>query len=126
MRTAAVASLALSSPILLVLGLLALAAWRDRRREVRAAWQIRLFDAIADELGAIVAPVVTNPVRGPWRIEITVPVDRPATVGRIVGIVHETLAEAGAGRYELVLTPGAVSRPPLEGVTRPPRRLRAA
>ena len=46
MRTAAVT----------ILGLLALAAWRDRRRDAVAARQIRLCDTIADELGAIVAP----------------------------------------------------------------------
>ena len=116
MRTAAVT----------ILGLLALAAWRDRRRDAVVARQIRLFDAIADELGAIVAPVVTKPLRGPWRVEIPVPVGRPRVVGRIVAIAHEILTEAGASRYELVLTPGAApARPPGAG-PRQLRRLRAA
>ena len=63
MVTTALMVLTMSSPILVILGLLALAGWRDRRREAIIARQIRLTDAIADQLGAIVAPVVTKPSR---------------------------------------------------------------
>ncbi len=112
------------SPILLIAGLLALAAWRDRRREAMVARQIRLSDAIADELGPIVAPVVSKPLGAPWRVEIRVPVNRPAAVSRIVAIAHETLTRSGAAQYELVLTPAPVSA--LAPVTRPTRWLQAA
>ena len=72
--TTAIVILTMSSPILVVLGLLALAAWRDHRREAMVARQVRLTDALADELGPIVAPLVVKPLGGPWRVEIRVPV----------------------------------------------------
>ena len=106
----------MSWPILMTLGLLALGAWRDRRREAMVEQQIRLTDAIADELGAIVAPVVTKPLRGPWRAEIQVPIGQPTAVSRVVAIAHDTLTRAGASRYELVLTPGAAPMRPVRAV----------
>ena len=124
--TVAIATLTMSSPILVILGLLALAAWRDHRREAMVARQVRLTDAIADELGPIVAPLVAKPLGGPWRVQIQVPVGRPATVSRIVAIAHETLTRAGAGRYELILTPEPVLVRPLGTVARHARRLQAA
>jgi hypothetical protein len=126
MMTAATVILTMSSPILVVLGLLGLAAWRDARREGMIARQIRLSDAIADELGPIVAPVVVKPLGGPWRVEIKVPVGRPAIVSRIVAIAHDTLTRSGAGRYELVLTPEPARVHALGGPTRIARRLQAA
>jgi uncharacterized membrane protein len=122
MTTAATVILAMSSPILVVIGLFMLAAWRDHRRGAMVARQIRLTDAIADELGLIVAPVVAKPLGGPWRVEIRVPVGRPATVSRIVAIAHDTLTRTGAGQYELVLTPEPARVHTLGGATRPARR----
>ena len=124
--TVALAILTMSSPILVIIGLLALAAWRDRRREATVARQIRLTDAIADELGPIVAPLVRKPLGRPWRVDIQVPVGRPATVSRIVAIAHDTLTRTGAGRYELVLTPDPAPVRALRPVTRTARRLQAA
>ena len=126
MITAALTTLTMFSPILVIIGLLVLAAWRDRRREATVARQIRLTDAIADELGPIVAPLVRKPLGRPWRVDIQVPVGRPAAVSRIVAIAHDTLTRAGAGRYELVLTsdPAPVRAPGT--VTRTARRLQAA
>jgi hypothetical protein len=126
MMTAATVMLTMSSPILVILGLLALAAWRDHRREAMIARQIRLTDALADELGPIVAPVVAKALAGPWRVAMRVPVGRPATVSRIVAIVHDTLTRAGAGRYELVLTPEPAPIRLVESATRATRRLEAA
>ena len=126
MTTAALWILTMSSPILVIAGLLALAAWRDRRREGMVARQIRLTNAITAELGPIVAPVVAKPLGGPWRVEIRVPVGRPIAVSRIVAIAHDTLTRVGAGRYELVLTPGPVPVRALPPVTRTARRLQAA
>lgn len=124
--TAAIVILTMSSPILVILGLLALAAWRDHRRDAVIARQIRLTDAIADELGPIVAPLVAKPLGGTWRVEIRVPVGRPTTVSRIVAIAHDTLTRTGAGRYELVLTPEPAPVRPLGTVARHARRLQAA
>jgi hypothetical protein len=126
MTTAAVTILTMSSPIVLVLGLLALAAWRDRRREAMVVRQIRLTDAIADEIGPVVAPLVSKPLGRPWRVEVQVPVGRPAVVSRIVTIAHDVLTRSGAARYELVLTPNAEPVRPLGIAPRPVRRLQAA
>jgi hypothetical protein len=104
----------------------------DGERELRELMALEpilgvvLTDAIADELGAIVPPAVTKPLRGPWRAEIQVPIGQPAAVSRIVAIAHDTLTRAGMSRYELVLTPGAAPMRPLRLVTRQPRRLQAA
>jgi len=43
------------SPLLVVGGLLALAGWRDQRVLAATARQTRLSDALADEVGVIVA-----------------------------------------------------------------------
>ena len=126
MITAAIVAMTMSTPILVILGLLALAGWREHRREAIIARQIRLTDAIADELGSIVAPFVAKPLGGPWRVEIQVPVGRPATVSRIVAIAHNTLTRTGAGRYELILTPEPAPVRPLGTVARHARRLQAA
>jgi len=126
MLNAATVILTISSPILVVLGLLSLAAWRDRRREAVIARQIRVTDAIARELGAIVAPVVEKPFGGPWRVAIHVPVGRPALVSRIVLIAHETLTRIGSSPYELVLMPESTAVRPMPAIARPTRRLQAA
>jgi hypothetical protein len=90
------------SPLLAVGVLLELAAWRDRRRQAGIARQIALTDAIAGELGAIVAPVVTPALWGPWTVRIPVPFSRPLTVARILAITHRALARIPDG-YEIVL-----------------------
>jgi hypothetical protein len=116
----------MSWPILTALGLLALTAWRQARREAAIERQIRLTDALADELGLIVAPVVTKPARGPWRAAMRVPIGEPGVVGRIVAIADETLTRAGASPYVLVLTPRPAPPRPLRPAARRPRRRRAA
>jgi hypothetical protein len=93
------------SPLLPVVVLVGLAEWRDRRRAAARVRQIRLTDAITAELGGVVAPVVSKPLAAPWRVALRVPVGRPALVGRLVAIPHDTLGELGDARYELVLTP---------------------
>lgn len=113
------------SPLLLVGGLLALAGWRDRRALAAIARQTRLSDALADEVGVIVAPVVTRRFGG-WRVRIAVPLGRPAVVARILRVLDRTLERLGPDRYEIVLT----SQEPAPARTtcrRPPEeRLRAA
>jgi hypothetical protein len=93
------------APILAVGALMWLAAHRDRRREAAVASQVRLSDALAAELGAIVAPVVRKRWRGSWEVRIAVPLDRPALVARILGVTRAALDRiAMPGGYELVLT----------------------
>jgi hypothetical protein len=85
-------------------GLLALAGWRDRRALAAIARQTRLSDLLADEVGAIVAPVVERR-HGAWRVHVAVPLARPAVVARILGVLHRTLGRLGSDRYEIVLSP---------------------
>lgn len=113
-------------PLLIAGALLVLAEWRDRRRATELARQIRLTDAIAAELGGVVAPVASRPLAAPLRVEIRVPVARPALVSRIVVIAHDTLRDLGVTRYELVLTPEAESGPHVESPGPVARRLRVA
>ena len=94
------------SPLLLVGGLLALAGWRDRRALAATARQVRLSDALADEVGPIVAPVVERR-RGTWRVSVAVPLGRPALVARILSVLDRTLGRLGPERYEIVLSPQA-------------------
>ena len=96
--------LAWLSPLLLVGGLLGLAGWRDRRALATLARQARISDALADEVGAIVAPVVTRRF-GAWRVSVAVPFGRPAVVARILGVLPRTLGRLGSDRYEIVLSP---------------------
>jgi hypothetical protein len=89
-------------------GPIALTSWLRKRRQEATARQIALTDAIHGQLGAIVSPVVKKPLWGPWEIQMAVPFARPATVGRILEVAHETLLAAygmGPDDYEVVLTP---------------------
>jgi hypothetical protein len=124
--TTGVTAILATWPILVTVALLALSAWRERRRETVAALQIRLTDALAGELGAVMAPVVSKPPRGPWRVEIRAPIGHPRVVSRTVAIAHDTLTGAGAGPYELILTPGTQPGRPVGALAPRPRRLEAA
>jgi hypothetical protein len=95
--------LTMLTPLIAVGLLLEVAEWRDRRRHAAVARQIALTDAIADELGGIVAPRVEPSLWGPWRVHIAVPFSRPLLVGRIVAIVNRVLARV-PGRHAIVLT----------------------
>jgi len=100
----AVVVLALS-PLVTVVALLELATRRERRIEGAVARQIALTDAIAEELGAVVAPVVAKRPWGLWQVRMAVPFSRPATTSRVLGIAHRVLDRTCAGGYEIVLTP---------------------
>jgi len=108
MLTTVAVFLIMLSPIVGVVALLELAGWWQRRQDAAVARQIALTDAIASELGTVVAPVVRRPLRGPWLIEIAVPFTQPATVGTILAIAHRLLAfghRLNPGDYRIVLTP---------------------
>jgi hypothetical protein len=113
------------SPLLLVGGLLALAGWRDRRALAATVRQTQLTDALAAEVGVIVAPVVKKRF-GTWRVSVAVPFGRPAVVARIVGVVHRTVGRIDSGRYEIVLSPQEEPAPPAPARPWRERRARAA
>ena len=76
----------------------------ERARDARIARQVAVTDAIHRELGAVVAPLVKRRFGRDWRVEIAVPFESPAIVGRVVAIAHRVMREAGErGRLELVL-----------------------
>lgn len=82
--------------------------WLRKRRAEEVRRQIALTDAIDSELGSIVAPVVSKPLWGPWRVHIAVPFARPMAVGRILRVAHEvfTIGDGmGPEHYEIVVTP---------------------
>lgn len=94
--------------LLVVLGFVGsaiLPGWLRRRRSESARRQIVLTDALDAELGPIVAPVVTRPFWGPWRVEIAAPLARPITVGRILAVTRRALGSDGMtpDAYRVVL-----------------------
>jgi hypothetical protein len=128
MIQAAVFTVSMLFPVLVVAGMLGLAEWRDRRRAATLTRQVVLTDAITDELGAVVAPVVSHPLGRPWRVAMRVPMDRPAVSASALAIADATMRRLGAGRYELVLTPtrGGAHPAPAAGADRRIRHLRVA
>ncbi len=93
------------SPLIAVVVLLQLTAWRERRIDAAIARQIALTDAIGAELGSVVAPIVARPVGRPWQVRIAVPFSRPALVTRVLAITQRVLDRTCASGYEVVLTP---------------------
>ena len=91
-----------------------------RRRQTAIERQIALTDAIDGKMGAIVSPVVTRPLFGPWEIRIAVPFHRSAAVAGILCVVDEVFQDvegAAARPYRIVLT----DRPDIVRETHPPR-----
>lgn len=106
MLTVLVALTVLLVPCLALAALLGLVEWTDRARREIVERQVAVTNAIHRELGAIVAPVVTKRVWGPWRVRIAVPLERPAVVGQVLAIAHRALAapERPAQRLQIVVT----------------------
>ena len=80
--------------------------WSRKRRVAAIERQMALTDALNGQLGAIVSPVVTKPLSGPWEVQIVVPLSRLAAVGRILAIVNAVLSGVGRIRerpYRVVL-----------------------
>jgi hypothetical protein len=90
-------------PLTVVALLLVVATRRERRIAEAAARQIAVTDAIHRELGAVVAPTVEPRSRGPWRVTIPVPFERPEMIATVLGITHRTVARHQP--MEIVLTP---------------------
>jgi len=107
MLTLAVVLTVVGGLVAFVAGPLVLADWIHARRRETIARQIAVTDAIHGELGAVVAPVVTRRLGGPWEVVIPVPFDRPALVERVLAIAHRTLASSRGRDVRIVLTPQA-------------------
>jgi hypothetical protein len=86
-------------PVLAVIGLLALAAWRDHRRRAVVSRQARLSEALADQLGLLLAPVVSRRPGGGWRVDVAVPLCCRVSVGALLATVERVLP----GRSDMVL-----------------------
>jgi hypothetical protein len=90
-------------PASLVAALLLAAGRMERARDARIARQVAVTDAIHRELGAVVAPVVKRR-HGRDRVEIAVPFESPAIVGRVAAIAHRAMLRTGGSRgIEIVL-----------------------
>lgn len=105
-----VTAVVVGPPLAIVL-LLLLAARVQRSRDEAAAQQIMLTDAIHRELGAVAAPFVRRPLRGPWQVTLALPFARPGLVAAVLAIVHRALARAGGG-VEIVVTDQEEPAPP--------------
>ncbi len=108
----------------LVGGPMILVDWLRSRRQTAIERQIALTEAIDRQMGAIVAPVVTKPLFGPWEIRVAVPFHRSATVARILSVVDEVFSDVAGGstrpyRIFLTATPDSVrATSPFRPVTR--------
>jgi hypothetical protein len=94
-----------------VVGLLLIVRRRERAGERRLGRQISVTDAIAAELGLIVAPVIRRRSGHGWRIEIAVPLEDGALVGRIVGLAHAAMrrVEPDGPPLDIVLTAQSIA-----------------
>ena len=109
----------------LVGGPMFLVDWLRKRRETIIERQIALTDALDEQLGTIVAAVVTHPLFGPWKIQIEVPLPwlRSATVAGILPLVDDVFSEVariGSHSYRIILTAKAGSLP-VTRLSRSPR-----
>lgn len=90
-------------PASFVAALLLAVGRMERARDARIARQVAVTDAIHRELGAVVAPVVKRRF-GRDRVEIAVPFESPAIVGRVVAIAHAAMLRTGVSHgIEIVL-----------------------
>ena len=107
MLTVATVLAVLALPMAAVTAVLLVVGRVQRVRDAEIGGQVAVTDAIHAELGAVVSPVVKRRLGRGWRIEIAVPFERPAIVGRVVAIAHAVMLRAdarAAGRVEVVLT----------------------
>jgi hypothetical protein len=111
-----------ATPLAVVVGLLRLADWCQRRRDARYARQIELTDAIHREMGAATAPTVERRRGGGWLVRMTVPLDRPAVVAALVGVTAQVFTSSDTDdTLQIVLTARPASRALAAGPSRPAR-----
>ncbi len=111
----------------LVGGPMFLVDWSRKRRQTAIDRQITLTDALDSQLGAIVAPVVTKPLFGPWEIHVAVPVQHSAVVARILSVMDDRFAHMAGlkpSSYRIFLRarPGSLREIPAFRTRRSPKR----
>lgn len=113
-------------PFLAVRALLALAERLEDRRELTRYRQIELTDAIHWELGAVAAPVVRRRLSGDWVVSMTLPLDRPTLVAKILEVTGRHFAASpSAERFEIVLVPDTSNLWPRAAESLAPRQVAA-
>lgn len=96
-------------PLVLLVALLRLAARRERRRAARVACQVAVTEAIHQELGAVVAPVVES-TSGGYQLVIPLSTESVAVMGAVLAA-----ARRGLERFD----EGAAARTPIVLLSRP-------
>lgn len=92
---------------LLIGGPMVAADWARKHREAVTARQIALTDALDGRLGAVVAPVVTKSLFGPWEVRIAMPFLRSTVLARILSVIDDVFAGGEAvpsSAYRIILT----------------------
>lgn len=95
-------------PAALLAAVLLLSTWRARTRLLAVARQIAVTDAIHEELGAVVSPVVRHRLWGRWQLVIPVPFNDLDTVTHVVRTAYgafDAPERTKPGRFEIVLSP---------------------
>ena len=110
MVISAAASVLLGST--LVGGPMVLADWMRTRRQALIARQIALTDALDAQFGALLTPVVTKPLFGPWEVRIAVPPPGSPVLARIIAVTDAVFASVEGTRpmryrMDLRVTPTA-------------------
>ncbi|PYN45316.1 MAG: hypothetical protein DMD95_08545, partial [Candidatus Rokuibacteriota bacterium] len=94
-------------PAALLTAVLLLSTWRARTRLLAIGRQISVTDAIHEELGAVVSPVVRHRLWGRWQLMIPVPFDDLDTVTHVVRTAYgafDAPERTKPGRFEIVLS----------------------
>ncbi len=68
--------------------------WLRKRRRTAVEHQIRLTDALDEQFGAIVAPVVRRLLSGSWQIQIAAPYGRPREMAGILSVIDGVFSDA--------------------------------
>ena len=81
--------------------------WVRARRQEMIARQITLTDALDGRLGALVAPVVTKPLFGPWEVRIAAPLQWSAIQCGVLAVIDEVFSRVegtNPSSYRIVLS----------------------
>ena len=92
---------------LLIGGPMVVADWARKHRDAVTARQIALTDALDGRFGAVVAPVVTKSLFGPWEVRIAMPFLRSTVLARMLSVIDDVFVEGDAvpsSAYRIILT----------------------
>ncbi len=96
----------------LIGGPMIVADWFRKRRQAAVERQIGLTDALDQQFGAIVAPVVRRLLSGSWQIEIAAPYGRPTEMAGMLSVIDGVFSDAAGPNspsYRIVLRPEPAS-----------------